>query len=68
MEYQRFIEWIFYGVISGVAVHGVRVLAKMGESIDSLNAKMAVVLERQDWHGRELEKQDNRITRLEERA
>jgi hypothetical protein len=34
-------------------------------SIESLNAKLERIIEKTDWHGKELDKHDERLRRLE---
>lgn len=61
IQYQDFIQWLFYGVVGGSAIYGVQILGKMKESIDSLNINVATLLERSASH-------EKRIERLEEKS
>jgi hypothetical protein len=65
MEYADFVQWVFYGVIGGSTVYGVSILQKMGKSIEQLNVNVAVLLERTNFHERQIEKHDDRISKLE---
>lgn len=65
MDFQKFVEYCFYGVASGAAFYGISVLAHLKKSIDSLNERVAVLLEKGNWYERELEKLDERISALE---
>lgn len=60
------IQYGFYSLISFIAAYGVTVLASMRTSIDALNIKIAVVIERSDQHDKILEKHDSRLEKLEE--
>lgn len=59
------IQYGFYGLMSFVATYGVAVLSSMKNSVDTLNVKIAIVIERSDQHDKILEKHDNRINKLE---
>lgn len=59
------IQYAFYALMSGVATYGVAVLSSMRTSIDTLNVKIAIVIERSDQHDKRLDKHDNRLEKLE---
>jgi len=59
MDFQAFVSWCFYGLIGGCAVYGVAILAKMNESIQDLNVKIAVVIEKTGSHEKRLDKHDD---------
>jgi len=59
MEFAKFVEWVFYGLIGGCAVYGVAILSKMNESIQDLNVKIAVVIEKTGSHEKRLDKHDD---------
>lgn len=65
MQFQEFLEFAFYGLLSGAALWGVSILSKLQASIAELNEKVAQILERTSWHERELERLDRRIDRVE---
>lgn len=62
-----FADWASKAFLGGVCVYGVNVLTQMKNSIDSLNDKVARLIERTDWHSRELEKLDHRISKIEDK-
>jgi prefoldin subunit 5 len=68
MEWNVFIDWALKAVLGGVAFHGVHVLSEMKKSIDSLNNKMAKLIERTEWHSKEIDRIEARILRLEEKG
>jgi hypothetical protein len=74
LDFQAWADWIIRGIIGFVCWYGVRVfqfgvgiLKQMKDSIDELNEKMAKIIERSDWHTRELDKLEARLTFLETR-
>ena len=50
MEFSKFVEWGFYSLVGGSVVYGVTILAHLKNSIDLLNEKIAVVIEKTSWH------------------
>jgi len=67
MDFNFFIEWAFYGIISLSAIMGIKILTQLRDSIDKLNIKVARILEKTSWHEKELDNQNKRINKLEER-
>lgn len=61
MNFTQFIEWVFYGVIGFAAFRMVGILDQLQASVESLNVKIAVIIERSDNH-------EKRIERLEEKV
>lgn len=59
------VQYGFYALMSLVATYGVSVLASMRGSIDTLNVKIAIVIERSDQHDKILDKHDTRLSKLE---
>lgn len=43
-EWKQFANWIFYALISGIAVYGVRILDRLETSIQALNINVAVLI------------------------
>ena len=64
-DYTHFVEWAFFGLVGGSAVYGVSILAHLKLSIDTLNERVATIIEKTAWHERELRRQDERIQKLE---
>jgi hypothetical protein len=58
MEWQQFAEWMFYGVLGFCAVYLARTMELMRRSIERLNIKIAVVIEKTTNH-------EKRITKIE---
>lgn len=65
VEWQKFVEWLFYALISGVAFYGVSILSRLKESVDKLNATVATILEKTTWHEKEITRLEKRIDTLE---
>lgn len=66
-NFQHFVEWCFYGVLGGASVYAVSILGSMKDSIDKLNEKIAVIIEKTQWHEKELERHNYRISNLEKK-
>lgn len=56
LEFAQFIEWVFYGVVSGGVIIAVKILGDMTDSINQLNIKMAILIEKTSNHETELMK------------
>lgn len=57
MEFAKFVEWAFYGIIGGCAVVGVK-------SLLDLNVNIAVIIERIANHDKRLDKAEEQIEEL----
>ena len=57
MEFAKFVEWAFYGIVGGCSVVGVRTLSE-------LNVKIAVIIERMSNHEKRLDKHEEQIEEL----
>lgn len=66
MDTHQLIQWAFEGILGLCCVQGIKVLSQMRDSIEKLNEKMATLLERTDWHERELNRLDVRLGTLEQ--
>lgn len=66
VEFPTFVDWALKGFIGLCVVQGVRILSGMKISIDELNNKMATIMERTNWHSKDIDRLEKRITRLEE--
>lgn len=64
MEFKQFIEWVFYGVIGGSSIYGVKILASLKNSVDELNKQVAIIIEKTTWHEKWLERHDDEIRTL----
>lgn len=67
MNFQIFVEWVFYGIVGGASVYGVAILAHLKNSIDNLNLQVATIIEKSNWFQKELDRLDGRVSRLEEK-
>lgn len=61
-----FVEWAFKALITGSIIYGVRVLSQLQSSVESLNIKIAVIIEKVSGHEKELNKHEIRLIKLEE--
>lgn len=64
MSVSELITWGFQGLLAGTVLYAARSLKGMQDSIDTLNKQVAVILERNDWHTRWLEKHDEQIENI----
>ena len=64
MEFQKFVEWAFYGIMGGAAVWGVSLLAGLKNSVEKLNQQIAVIIEKTAWHEKWLERHDEEIAKI----
>lgn len=64
-NFAQFIQWGFYGMISGALVYAVRILSDLEKSVEGLNIKIATVIERTSNHEKQIDMHDNRLRRLE---
>ncbi len=67
MDFSKFIEWAFLGIISGAAIFAVGILASLKNSVNELNNKIATIIEKVTWHEKWLERHDDEITNLREK-
>ncbi len=65
LKFISFVRWFFYTALLAIAMHAVNVLGRMEVSIDSLNQRVAVVIEKTQWLDREQQSQGVRIQQLE---
>lgn len=61
IHWNDFASWLFYGVMGGCSVYGVSILSGLKCSVDSLNIKVATLLERTATHERRIEKLENKV-------
>jgi hypothetical protein len=64
MDWLHFAEWLFYGVLSGAALYGVHVLGKLQESVELLNVRIAVIVEKVTSHEKILDRHETSIADL----
>lgn len=61
-----FIGWGFQALLLAIATWGVSELSKLSSSVQDLNVKMAVVLERDSARGSDIEELKGRVLKLED--
>lgn len=66
IPWEKFVEWAFLGLISGLFAFTVRYLSHLTKSVDQLNAKMILVLERQAQTGEVLHDHEKRLRHVEQ--
>jgi hypothetical protein len=66
-SFDRFLTWGFEALIIGAIWLGVTALQDISKSVNDLNTKLAVALERTDVHQRAIIEHENRIQALEKR-
>ena len=68
MQFPDFVQWCFYGLMGGSVVYGVTILAHLKNSIDTLNEKIAVVIEKTSWHEKILDRHSAAIEQLQSKS
>lgn len=75
MDWPQFAAWGFQSLIAGVIIYGVNRatgaltdiserMASISDSVDDLNKQMAVIIERDQWHTKWLERHDDEIKNI----
>lgn len=64
MEFNEFIQWAFLGVVTG----GVWVLYQMKGSMNELNIKLAVFVERLEHHQEKIDGMELRLRDIEKKT
>ncbi len=67
MQFDTFLSWGFTGLISGILIYGVKVLQDIKSSVEQLNERMATIIEKTQWHEKEMERLNSRISVIEMR-
>jgi hypothetical protein len=67
MQFSEFLTWGFTGLISGILIYGVKVLQDIKSSVEQLNERMATIIEKTQWHEKEMERLNSRISVIEMR-
>jgi hypothetical protein len=67
MNFDTFLSWGFTGLISGILIYGVKVLQDIKSSVEQLNERMATIIEKTQWHEKEMERLNSRISVIEMR-
>jgi len=63
--FDTFIHWAFQALLLALVSWGVTELSGVNKSVQELNVKMAVVVERDQMRGEELKNLKSRVDRLE---
>lgn len=64
MEFNEFIQWAFLGVVTG----GVWILYQMKSTMNELNIKLAVFVERLEHHQEKIDGMEFRLREIEKKA
>lgn len=67
-EWKQFANWVFYALISGIAVYGVSILDRLETSINSLNVNVAVLIDKNDRQEKLNDRFERDIEELKERS
>lgn len=67
-DFQDFVVWVFYGVLSGSAILVVKILGQVKDEMGHLNEKIATLLERTEGHQKMLDDHEYRVRDLEKVA
>jgi hypothetical protein len=64
-DWSNYFDWAMKASMGAVGAYGVHILGQMKRSIDELNQSMAKIIERTEWHTKEIERLDERVQRVE---
>lgn len=67
-DWNNVLDWLAKAFIGVVISQGVRILSEMKKSVDKLNVQVGQIIERTEWHSKEIDKLDTRVNRLEVRG
>lgn len=65
MSFESILEKVFYFIASGSCIYITTTLKSLGKSVEDLNIHIATLIERTTSHSKQIEKHDDRLTRLE---
>lgn len=65
MDFSKFVEWVFYGLIGGGVYVIAEAMASMNKSMIQLNINLATVIEKVSSHEKSLDDHHERIRDLE---
>ncbi len=67
MDFTKFVDWAFYSLISAVVVYFATTMSALRKSVDNLNEKMAVEIEKSKWIQNLIERLERRLEHHENR-
>lgn len=62
------LDWVAKAALGVIISQGVRILSKMKDSVDKLNVQVGQIIERTEWHSKEIDRLDTRVNRIETRG
>lgn len=65
IDLSQLISWAFQGLLGFFLLLGVQTLRKLSESVETLNERVATIIEKTSWHEKELYRLDGRVSDLE---
>lgn len=60
MEFAKFVEWCFYGIVGSACTYG-------AYSIAQLNTNLAVIIEKMLWHEKIIDRHEQEIEELKKK-
>ena len=64
MDFSKFVEWVFYGVLGFCALFSVGILASLKNSVSELNTKIGIIIEKTIWIEKTLDRHQNEIENI----
>lgn len=64
MDFAQFVQWVFYGVVGFAALLAVNILSGLRRSVDDLNNRIAIIIEKTIWIEKTLDRHQDEIERL----
>lgn len=65
MRFHHFITWVFYGALAFAGYRVVEIMDRLESSVNELNVKMAIVIQQNAIHERQIDSHEGRLRQLE---
>ncbi len=65
MNFNSFIEWAFYAILTGASIIIYNKVTKIGDNVDEIKLNVKGVMVTQETHTRDIDRIDTRVTRIE---
>lgn len=66
MDFSKFVEWAFQAILLGIAAYGASAIGGIKNSVNELNTKIGIIIEKTQWHEKWLERHDEEIQKIKD--